>query len=81
MREKGLDESKDQSYVLYSLSQQALAHALPLGGLDKETVRQIAGQARFVNTKQAGQSGHLLCSGRRLRSVYRAVYAQDLSAG
>ncbi|MBP3481026.1 MAG: tRNA 2-thiouridine(34) synthase MnmA [Clostridia bacterium] len=50
---KGLDESKDQSYVLYSLSQQALAHTLlPLGGLDKETVRQIADRLGFVNASK-----------------------------
>lgn len=47
---KGLDESKDQSYVLYSLTQQALAHLkLPLGELSKAQVRQIAEQNGFVN--------------------------------
>ena len=33
---KGLDENKDQSYVLYNLTQEQLAHVrLPLGGLHK----------------------------------------------
>ena len=44
---KGLDESKDQSYVLYNLTQEQLAHVrLPLGGLHKSEVRAIAEQQR-----------------------------------
>ena len=39
---KGLDPSKDQSYVLYSLTQQQLAHLkLPLGSYTKDAVRRI----------------------------------------
>ena len=42
---KGLDEGKDQSYVLYNLTQEQLAHIrLPLGGLHKTEVREIAEQ-------------------------------------
>ena len=40
---RGLDPSKDQSYVLYSLTQDQLAHTLfPLGDLTKERAREIA---------------------------------------
>src|SRR3990167_5572717 len=40
---KGLDSSKDQSYFLYTLSQQQLSHSLfPVGDLAKHTVRDIA---------------------------------------
>jgi tRNA-specific 2-thiouridylase len=40
---KGIDRGKDQSYVLYMMSQNQLRHALmPLGGFTKERVRQIA---------------------------------------
>ena len=40
---KGLDRTKDQSYFLYSLTQEQLAAALfPVGGLAKEEVRRIA---------------------------------------
>ena len=47
---KGLDEGKDQSYVLYNLTQEQLAHIrLPLGGLRKTEVREIAEQHKFVN--------------------------------
>lgn len=50
---KGLDETKDQSYVLYSLTQEELAHLLlPLGGLTKEQARRIAEENGFVNAKK-----------------------------
>ncbi|RKX29105.1 MAG: tRNA 2-thiouridine(34) synthase MnmA, partial [Candidatus Zixiibacteriota bacterium] len=40
---RGIDETRDQSYVLWDISQQALAKTLmPLGGLRKTDVRQIA---------------------------------------
>jgi tRNA-uridine 2-sulfurtransferase len=40
---KGVDGTRDQSYVLWGLTQDALAHTLmPLGGLLKSTVRDIA---------------------------------------
>jgi len=40
---KGVDRSKDQSYVLYVMTQDQLGHVLtPLGGFAKERVRQIA---------------------------------------
>ena len=42
---KGVDESKDQSYVLYSMTQEQLERTLfPLGGLFKREVREIARQ-------------------------------------
>lgn len=41
---KGLDPAKDQSYVLYNLTQQQLSHLVfPLGELTKAQVREIAG--------------------------------------
>jgi tRNA-specific 2-thiouridylase len=43
---KGVDASKDQSYVLAMLTQQQLAHVLfPLGGLTKDRVRAIAAES------------------------------------
>ncbi len=40
---KGLDPAKDQSYVLYTLTQERLAHVLfPLGEYTKEEIRRIA---------------------------------------
>ena len=47
---KGLSEQKDQSYVLYTLTQHQLAHLrLPLGEMDKEAVRALAREAGFAN--------------------------------
>lgn len=47
---KAADTTKDQSYFLYSLSQQQLAATLlPLGELTKPQVRQIAEEQGFVN--------------------------------
>lgn len=45
---KGLDEKKDQSYVLYHLDQAALSHyLLPLGGLTKAETRKYAADFGF----------------------------------
>lgn len=45
------DRSKDQTYVLYSLTQEQLAHTLfPLGGLEKTQVRELAEKAGLVNS-------------------------------
>lgn len=46
-----LDRRKDQTYVLYSLTQEQLAHTLfPLGRLEKSEVRKIAEKAGLVNS-------------------------------
>ena len=49
---KAKDEKKDQSYVLYFLSQEQLAHTLfPLGEyFSKEEVREIADKYGFINS-------------------------------
>jgi len=50
---KALDETKDQSYVLYSMTQGQLAHTLfPLGNLRKTQTRQIAVNNGFLNAKK-----------------------------
>lgn len=47
---KAVDPAKDQSYVLYSLAQEQLAHTLfPLGGLCKEQTRELARAGGFLN--------------------------------
>jgi len=47
---KGVDAAKDQSYVLYAMTQKQLAHTLfPLGGLTKPCVREIAAEHGFIN--------------------------------
>ncbi len=50
---KGPDPQKDQSYVLYAMTQEQLAHTIfPLGSLRKEEVRAIAEANGFVNAKK-----------------------------
>ncbi|MEA4965242.1 MAG: tRNA 2-thiouridine(34) synthase MnmA [Oscillospiraceae bacterium] len=50
---KAADESKDQSYVLYDVTQEKLAHLLfPLGELQKPEVRALAAQAGFRNARK-----------------------------
>lgn len=51
---KSLNEAKDQSYVLYFLTQEQLAHTrFPLGEFaDKTAVRELAEKNGFVNAKK-----------------------------
>jgi tRNA-specific 2-thiouridylase len=50
---KGLDEKKDQSYFLYTLTQHQLAHTLfPLGDMTKDTVRKMAEGLNLINAKK-----------------------------
>ena len=47
---KAVDDTKDQSCVLYSMTQEQLAHTkFPLGDLRKTEVREIADRHNFVN--------------------------------
>lgn len=50
---KGLDESKDQSYVLYNMTQEQLSHTLlPIGELSKSEVRELAEKGGFINAEK-----------------------------
>ena len=50
---KAYDETKDQSYVLYSLTQEQLAHVrFPLGEMSKAKAREIALANGFVNANK-----------------------------
>jgi tRNA-specific 2-thiouridylase len=47
---RAADTKKDQSYMLYSLSQEQLAHVLfPLGQMTKPEIRKLAADHGFVN--------------------------------
>jgi tRNA-specific 2-thiouridylase len=51
---KALDDKKDQSYVLYCLTQEQLERVrFPLGELSKSEVRKIAGQKQLVNAAKS----------------------------
>ena len=50
---KAADKDKDQSYFLYSLTQEQLSHILlPLGDFSKTQIREIALENGFVNAKK-----------------------------
>jgi tRNA-specific 2-thiouridylase len=50
---RGRDANKDQSYVLFHLTQDTLAHMLfPLGELTKPEVRAIAARQGFINANK-----------------------------
>lgn len=50
---KASDTTKDQSYVLYSMTQEQLAHTIfPLCDLTKEKVRELAEQRNFINANK-----------------------------
>ena len=51
---KSKDRSKDQTYVLYALTQDQLAHTLfPLGGMEKSEVRALAEARGLVKAQKA----------------------------
>ena len=62
---RGLDHLKDQSYVLFNLTQQELDHVLlPVGWYSKDHIRQLAAQAAFpVATKPDSQDICFIPSG------------------
>ena len=50
---KAVDDTKDQSYVLYSLTQEQLKHIMfPLGKMTKAQAREIAEEQGFVNAQK-----------------------------
>ena len=50
---KAADPTKDQSYVLYAMTQEQLAHTLfPLGDMTKAEARKIAEAQGFINAKK-----------------------------
>ena len=50
---KGLDHTKDQSYVLWAMTQEQLMHTmLPLGAMEKSEVREIAEREGFINARK-----------------------------
>lgn len=50
---KALDEGKDQTYFLYTLTQRQLARVrFPLGGMEKRQVRELAERLGLVNAEK-----------------------------
>ncbi|KGQ70432.1 tRNA 2-thiouridylase [Chelonobacter oris] len=55
---RGLDNNKDQSYFLYTLSHRQVAQSLfPVGELEKPIVRQIAEELDLITAKKKDSTG------------------------
>lgn len=55
---RGIDDSKDQSYFLWTLTQEVLSHALfPIGGMKKSAVRKIAQNIQLPNALKKDSQG------------------------
>ncbi len=51
---KAVDETKDQSYVLYSLTSEELKRTIfPLGSLTKEKIRSLANERELINANKS----------------------------
>ena len=54
---KGLDELKDQSYVLWGVSQECLSRTIfPIGGFEKPVIRKMAADAGFHELANKSES-------------------------
>jgi tRNA-specific 2-thiouridylase len=75
---KSVDQSKDQSYFLYALTQPQLARSLfPLGDLKKTAVRQLAAGADLINHNKKDSTGICFIGERPFRSfISRYLPAQ-----
>lgn len=66
---KGLDNNKDQSYFLYTLTQEQLSQSLfPVGELKKEVVRDIAEKAGFINHAKKDSTGICFIGERKFKN-------------
>ncbi|WP_323835722.1 tRNA 2-thiouridine(34) synthase MnmA [Photorhabdus africana] len=65
---RGLDNNKDQSYFLYTLSHQQIAQSLfPIGELEKPEVRCIAEKIGLVTAKKKDSTGICFIGERKFR--------------
>ena len=79
---KGLDEGKDQSYVLYNLTQEQLAHIrLPLGALHKTEVRKIAQEHSFITPKSTTVRISALCRTAIMPALWSSLPASTTLPG
>lgn len=79
---KAVDLSKDQSYVLYSMTQEQLAHTLfPLGGMKKSEVRAVAEAHGFVNAKKHDSQDICFVQNGRYADFIRQYTGKDYPEG
>ena len=79
---KGVDLSKDQSYVLYALKQEQLkASFFPLGELLKSQVREIALEQGFANAMKRDSQDICFVRGGNYADFIRQYTGQELPKG
>ncbi len=79
---KGLDEGKDQSYVLSGLSQDQLKSTLlPIGGLQKSDVREIARKNNLPTAEKKDSQDLCFLAGDDYRRFIRRIAPQILMPG
>lgn len=77
---KALHPDKDQSYVLWTLTQQQLAATrFPLGRLSKEEIRAIALEQGLVSARKSDSQDICFVPGRRLCLLYLSPHRETLS--
>lgn len=65
---RGLDDNKDQSYFLYTLSHEQLAHCLfPIGELTKPKVRRIAARLGLATAAKKDSTGICFIGAKKFR--------------
>ncbi|RDH83985.1 MAG: tRNA 2-thiouridine(34) synthase MnmA [endosymbiont of Galathealinum brachiosum] len=75
---KGLDDNKDQSYFLYTLTQQQLKHSLfPVGDIEKPEVRKLAEKSDFITHNKKDSTGICFIGERKFKDfLQRFIPAQ-----
>ncbi|HED32822.1 MAG TPA: tRNA 2-thiouridine(34) synthase MnmA [Gammaproteobacteria bacterium] len=75
---KGLDDNKDQSYFLYTLTQKQLKHSLfPVGAIEKPQVRKIAEKSGFITHDKKDSTGICFIGERKFKDfLQRFIPAQ-----
>ena len=79
---KAPDEGKDQSYVLYSLTQEQLSHVLfPVGELNKTETRKIAEENGFINSHKPDSQDICFVPEGKYADVIREFTGKDYPKG
>ena len=79
---KAPDALKDQSYVLYSLTQEQLAHVLfPIGDLTKQETRKIAEENGFINSAKPDSQDICFVPVGRYTDVIRELTGKEYPEG
>lgn len=79
---RAADREKDQSYVLYALTQEQLAHTVfPLGKMTKTEVRHVAEQNGFVNAHKHDSQDICFVTDSDYASFIRCRTGKDYPSG